>query len=108
MSRLGSKRSSRSSPAARPKGWGFSDYLREFGRFSAALKNLRQAEASMDTLVSVGVLAAYGWSTYALFFTEAGDAGMKMPTQSADGRACCLCGADIDIPSRRTARHRAQ
>ena len=32
----------------------------------------------MDTLVSVGVLAAYGWSTYALFFTAAGDAGMKM------------------------------
>src|SRR6185295_5897571 len=30
---------------------------------SAALKNLRQAEASMDTLVSTGVLAAYGWST---------------------------------------------
>jgi P-type Cu+ transporter len=44
----------------------------------AAWKNARQAEASMDTLVSVGVLAAYGWSTYALFFTAAGDAGMKM------------------------------
>ena len=27
----------------------------------------------MDTLVSVGVLAAYGWSVYALFW---GDAGM--------------------------------
>ena len=26
-----------------------------------AWKNLRQAEASMDTLVSVGVIAAYGW-----------------------------------------------
>ena len=45
----------------------------------AAWKNARQAEASMDTLVSVGVLAAYGWSTYALFFTDAGDTGMKMP-----------------------------
>ena len=45
----------------------------------AAWKNARQAEASMDTLVSVGVLAAFGWSTYALFFTGAGDAGMKMP-----------------------------
>jgi Cu+-exporting ATPase len=44
----------------------------------AAWKNARQAEASMDTLVSVGVLAAYAWSTYALFFTAAGDAGMKM------------------------------
>ncbi|MFM2071645.1 MAG: hypothetical protein RLZZ623_1908 [Actinomycetota bacterium] len=45
----------------------------------SAWKNLRQAEASMDTLVSIGVLAAYGWSAYALFFTEAGDNGMTMP-----------------------------
>ena len=44
-----------------------------------AWKNIRQAEATMDTLVSVGVLAAYGWSAYAVFFTTAGDAGMKMP-----------------------------
>ncbi len=43
-----------------------------------AWKNARHGEASMDTLVSVGVLAAYGWSTYALFFTTAGDAGMKV------------------------------
>ncbi|MGB8862263.1 MAG: heavy metal translocating P-type ATPase [Ilumatobacteraceae bacterium] len=45
----------------------------------AAVKNLRQAEASMDTLVSVGVFASYGWSLYALLATPAGDAGMKMP-----------------------------
>ncbi len=44
-----------------------------------AWKNLRQAEATMDTLVSVGVIAAYGWSTWALLATEAGDSGMKMP-----------------------------
>ena len=44
-----------------------------------AWKNLRQAEASMDTLVSVGVLAAYGWSLYALLATPAGDIGMTMP-----------------------------
>jgi len=44
----------------------------------SAAKNLRQAEASMDTLVSVGVLAAFGWSTYALFFTSAGDNGATM------------------------------
>jgi Cu+-exporting ATPase len=43
-----------------------------------AWKNLRQAEASMDTLISVGVTAAFGWSTYALFFTPAGDNGMTM------------------------------
>ncbi|HQV58084.1 MAG TPA: heavy metal translocating P-type ATPase, partial [Ilumatobacteraceae bacterium] len=43
-----------------------------------ALRNLRQGEASMDTLVSVGVTAAFAWSTYALLFTMAGDLGMKM------------------------------
>ena len=45
----------------------------------AAAKNLRQAEASMDTLVSVGVIAAYGWSLYAMLATPAGDLGMTMP-----------------------------
>ena len=43
-----------------------------------AWKNARYAEASMDTLVSIGVIAAFGWSTYALFFTPAGDNGMTM------------------------------
>ena len=51
-----------------------------------AWKNARHAQASMDTLVSVGVLAAYGWSTYALFFTEAGDAGMKLPMSLVPSR----------------------
>jgi len=44
-----------------------------------AWKNLRQAEASMDTLVSVGSGAAYAWSLYALLATQAGDLGMTMP-----------------------------
>ena len=33
----------------------------------AAWVNLRHAAATMDTLISVGVLAAFGWSLYALF-----------------------------------------
>ena len=33
----------------------------------------------MDTLISVGVTAAYGWSLYALLATPAGDLGMTMP-----------------------------
>ena len=32
----------------------------------------------MDTLISVGVLAAFGWSLYALFFGDAGMPGMRM------------------------------
>ncbi|MEU5707169.1 heavy metal translocating P-type ATPase [Streptomyces flaveolus] len=39
----------------------------------AAWTNLRHGAATMDTLVSVGTLAAFGWSLWALFF---GDAGM--------------------------------
>ncbi len=45
----------------------------------AAWRNLQQAEASMDTLVSVGVMAAYGWSLYTLVATSAGELGMTMP-----------------------------
>jgi P-type Cu+ transporter len=45
----------------------------------AALVNLRHRTVTMDTLVSVGVAAAFAWSLYALFFTSAGDPGMRMP-----------------------------
>src|SRR5690606_32061976 len=44
----------------------------------AAWTNLRHGAATMDTLISVGVIAAFGWSLYALFLGEAGDAGMTM------------------------------
>jgi P-type Cu+ transporter len=44
----------------------------------AALLNARHGTATMDTLVSVGVAAAYLWSVYALFFGTAGDPGMRM------------------------------
>lgn len=44
----------------------------------AAWVNIRHGGTTMDTLVSVGVLAALGWSLYALFFGEAGVAGMTM------------------------------
>ncbi|MGI8418495.1 MAG: heavy metal translocating P-type ATPase [Nakamurella sp.] len=44
----------------------------------AAFTNLRHGAATMDTLVSLGVLAAFGWSLYALFVGDAGMAGMKM------------------------------
>ena len=44
----------------------------------AAWVNARHGAATMDTLVSVGVLAALGWSLYALFFGMAGIPGMTM------------------------------
>ncbi|MFE2871521.1 heavy metal translocating P-type ATPase [Embleya sp. NPDC059259] len=43
-----------------------------------ALHGLRYATATMDTLVSLGVLAAFGWSLYALFVGGAGEPGMRM------------------------------
>jgi Cu+-exporting ATPase len=44
----------------------------------AAWANLKHGAATMDTLVSMGVLAAWLWSLYALFFGEAGASGMRM------------------------------
>ncbi len=45
----------------------------------AAWANLKHGTATMDTLISVGTLAAWLWSLYALFIGDAGVAGMKMP-----------------------------
>lgn len=45
----------------------------------AAWTNLRHAAATMDTLVSMGTLAALGWSVYALFWGTAGTPGMTHP-----------------------------
>ncbi len=45
----------------------------------AAWQNLRHGAVTMDTLISIGTLAALGWSLYALFFGDAGMNGMKMP-----------------------------
>ena len=45
----------------------------------AAWLNLRHGSATMDTLISVGTIAAFVWSLYALFFGTAGEAGMKHP-----------------------------
>jgi P-type Cu+ transporter len=42
----------------------------------SAAVNLRHGAATMDTLVSLGTLAAYGWSLYALLFGGAGELGM--------------------------------
>ncbi|WP_446718836.1 heavy metal translocating P-type ATPase [Frigoribacterium sp. CFBP 8751] len=44
----------------------------------AAAVNARHGAATMDTLVSVGVIAAFAWSLWALFFGDAGRPGMHM------------------------------
>jgi P-type Cu+ transporter len=45
----------------------------------AAWRNLRHGATTMDTLVSMGVLAAFGWSVWALLFGTAGEPGMVHP-----------------------------
>ncbi|AJT64466.1 Cation-transporting P-type ATPase A [Streptomyces lydicus] len=45
----------------------------------AAWTNLRHGAATMDTLISMGTLAAFGWSLWALFFGTAGMPGMTHP-----------------------------
>ncbi|NPC98949.1 cation-translocating P-type ATPase [Nocardioides sp. zg-DK7169] len=45
----------------------------------AAWTNLRHGATTMDTLVSVGVIAAFGWSVVALLWGSAGEIGMTHP-----------------------------
>ena len=46
---------------------------------TSAWTNVKHATSTMDTLVSMGTLAALGWSVYALFFGTAGTPGMTHP-----------------------------
>ena len=45
----------------------------------AAWVNLRHGTSTMDTLISLGTIAALGWSVYALFWGTAGTPGMTHP-----------------------------
>ncbi|WP_425004834.1 heavy metal translocating P-type ATPase [Mycolicibacterium sp. S3B2] len=57
----------------------------------AAWTNLRHRAATMDTLISLGTLAAFGWSLYALFWGTAGHTGMthafEFTVEHTDGSA---------------------
>jgi Cu+-exporting ATPase len=53
----------------------------------AAWTNLRHGAATMDTLISLGTLAAFGWSLWALFFGTAGMPGMTHPFTFDIGRS---------------------
>lgn len=91
-------------------GWGF---------HRAAWQNLRHRAATMDTLVSVGTLAALAWSIYAMVFGHAGMIGMHHhfslvvePQQAADAiyleaaagvTAFLLLGRYLEARSKRAA-----
>lgn len=53
----------------------------------AAWANLRHGAATMDTLISVGTLAAFAWSLYALFLGTAGVIGMRHPFELTISRS---------------------
>ncbi|MET8249273.1 heavy metal translocating P-type ATPase [Streptomyces sp. NPDC005202] len=69
-----------------------------------ALRGLRHSAATMDTLVSLGVVASFSWSAYALFLGGAGDPGMRMPfsrlpsAQAGDGSAHIYLEAVVAVP----------
>jgi Cu+-exporting ATPase len=67
-----------------------------------ALRGLRHSTATMDTLVSLGVVASFSWSAYALFLGGAGDPGMRMPfsllPSASDGTAHVYLEAAVSVP----------
>ncbi|WP_328936697.1 heavy metal translocating P-type ATPase [Streptomyces tauricus] len=67
-----------------------------------AVRGLRHSAATMDTLVSLGVLASFSWSAYALFLGGAGDPGMRMPftlvPSVSDGVAHIYLEAAVGVP----------
>ncbi|MFD8216719.1 heavy metal translocating P-type ATPase [Streptomyces sp. NPDC059697] len=67
-----------------------------------AVRGLRHSTATMDTLVSLGVVASFSWSAYALFLGGAGDPGMRMPfslvPSASDGVAHIYLEAAVGVP----------
>ena len=60
--------------------WGAAPFHR------AAWTNARHGAATMDTLISIGTIAAMAWSVYALFFGGAGMPGMTMSMELTGSR----------------------
>jgi P-type Cu+ transporter len=65
----------------------------------AAWRNLRHGTASMDTLVSVGTLAAWGWSVAALCFLGAGAPDMRMAFRLITSRDAASSSIYLEVAS---------
>ncbi|MGA5357341.1 heavy metal translocating P-type ATPase [Streptomyces purpurascens] len=69
----------------------------------AAWTNARHAAATMDTLVSLGTLAAFGWSLWALFLGDAGMPGMRHPFELTVSRGDGASQIYLEVASGVTA-----
>jgi P-type Cu+ transporter len=74
----------------------------------AALKNARHGTTTMDTLVSMGIIAACGWSVYAMFFLDKGhvrgvNGGGVYLEVAASVTTFLLAGRLYEARARRTA-----
>jgi len=63
----------------------------------AAWTNLLHRAATMDTLISMGTLAALSWSVYALFFGSAGEPGMRDRFELTAGRMDGSAAIYLDV-----------
>ncbi|WP_228916680.1 cation-translocating P-type ATPase [Streptomyces sp. DH20] len=77
--------------------WGAAPFHR------AAWTNLRHGAATMDTLVSVGTLAAFGWSLWALFLGDGGEPGMRHPFELTVSRTDGASTIYLEVASGVTA-----
>ncbi|MFB6844867.1 heavy metal translocating P-type ATPase [Streptomyces sp. NPDC056373] len=69
----------------------------------AAWTNARHGAATMDTLVSLGTLAAFGWSLWALFLGDAGMPGMRHPFEFTVARGDGASAVYLEVASGVTA-----
>ena len=65
----------------------------------AAWRNLRHGAATMDTLISLGTLAAWGWSVVALCFLGAGRLEMRMPFELITSRDAASDSIYLEVAS---------
>ncbi|MFD5947254.1 heavy metal translocating P-type ATPase [Streptomyces collinus] len=69
----------------------------------SAWTNARHGAATMDTLVSLGTLAAFGWSLWALFLGDAGMPGMRHPFELTVSRGDGASSIYLEVASGVTA-----
>ncbi|HYF26707.1 MAG TPA: heavy metal translocating P-type ATPase, partial [Baekduia sp.] len=65
----------------------------------AAWLNLRHGTATMDTLISVGTLAAYAWSVLGLYIGDAGMTGMTMSFDLVPDRSASMDHVYFEVAS---------